>query len=498
MENHYSSHPNSRDSSPTSREFLENDHRSSFDEPPPSNTKRVKLICSFGGKIQPRLHDGHLSYIGGDTKILAVDRNVKLSNLIGKLTAMADSDVCFKYQLPGEDLDALISVCNEDDLDYMMIEYDRMCRASPKPARLRIFLFPSPFKNHSSNASFDSTNSAMNVAAAEDSKSVGKWFVDALNSVSVPAMENSFPPPPPPEMNPDYLFGLDKPYSPSPETKQSEIPENVPDFAVKDTECESERVKETEIQVIKRMQTVSDQQQMNFNGENGRVNGCVVSSQENTETVMPLVTTPPVQAVNDEQQMNSDGENGRVNGGVDSYSQENTENEMPSVTTPPVEAVNDEQQMNYDGEYGGVNGYADCYTQENTETEMPLVTAVPVQAPPPFHSGSVQFQAPGPASVQSAFSPMIPNVVCAYSTGYPSEPIPVYLIQTRSGLYQAVRPVIGPTGQPVYFAYTQIGNEFGYNGLEVPGMVSERGYSNGSYRPAFPSQAAVAGVDSWN
>ncbi|XP_058758277.1 uncharacterized protein LOC131631499 [Vicia villosa] len=494
MENHSNSRPNSRDSSPTSRELLENDHRSSFDEPPPSNTKRVKLICSFGGKIQPRLHDGHFSYIGGDTKILAVDRNVKLSHLIGKLNAMADSHVCFKYQLPGEDLDALISVCNEDDLDYMMIEYDRMCRASPKPARLRIFLFPSPVKNHSSNASFDSINSAMNLA--EDSKSEGKWFVDALNSVHVPPSEDSSPPPPPPTMNPDYLFGLDKPYSPSPEAKQAEFPESVPDFAAKDAECESETVRETEIHEIQVMQTVNDEHQVNSDGENGGVNGSVgCYSQENTETETPLVSTVPVQAVSDEQLMNSDEEKGGVNGCVDSHSQVNTETEIPLVTTPPVQAVNEEQQMNSDGENGGVN----CYTQENTETEMPLVTTeLPAQPPAPVHSSSVQFLPPGPASVQSSFSPMMPNVVSPYSTGYPNEPIPVYLIQTASGLYQAVRPVIGPNGQPVYFAYTQIGNEFGYNASGLPGMVSERGYSNGSYRQGFPSQAAVAGVDSWN
>ncbi|CAI8585787.1 unnamed protein product [Vicia faba] len=496
MENHSNSHPNSRDSSPTSRELLDNDHRSSFDEPPPSITKRVKLICSFGGKIQPRLHDGHFSYIGGDTKILAVDRNIKLPNLIGKLTAMAYSHVCFKYQLPGEDLDALISVCNEDDLDYMMIEYDRLCRASPKPARLRLFLFPSPVKNHSSNASFDSINSAMNLA--EDSKSEGKWFVEALNSVHIPASDDSSPPPPPSTVNPDYLFGLDKPYSPTSEEKQAEIPESVPDFAAKDTGCEPETVRETEIHEIQRMQPVS------FDGENGRVNGCVDRyCQGNTETEMPLVTSVPVEAVSDEQQMNSDRENGGVNASVDCYSQENTETETPLVTGASVQAVNDEQKVNSDGENGRVNGNcnADCYTQENSETEMPLVTTVlPVQAPAPapIFSGSVQFHAPGPVSAQSSFSPMMPNVVSAYTAGYPNEPIPVYLIRTPSGLYQAVRPFIGATGEPVYFAYTQIRNDFGYNGSGLPGMVSERGYSNGSYRQGFPSQAAVAGVDSWN
>jgi hypothetical protein len=192
------SHPNSANSSPNSRELVENnDHRSPFDEqppppPPPSNSNRVKLMCSYGGKIQPRLHDHHFTYIGGDTKILTVDRAVKLTTLVGKLSTMANCDVCFKYQLPGEDLDALISVCNEEDLDHMMIEYDRLCRVSPKPARLRLFLFPAPViinnNKDDEDASADSSVSAVILAAVEDSKSEGQWFIDALNSANVPPL----------------------------------------------------------------------------------------------------------------------------------------------------------------------------------------------------------------------------------------------------------------------------------------------------------------------
>ncbi|KAF2296514.1 hypothetical protein GH714_040499 [Hevea brasiliensis] len=42
------------------------------------------------------------SHIGGETKILAVDRNIKFSIMIGKLAALCgDTDISFKYQLPG-------------------------------------------------------------------------------------------------------------------------------------------------------------------------------------------------------------------------------------------------------------------------------------------------------------------------------------------------------------------------------------------------------------
>ncbi|KAK9269971.1 hypothetical protein L1049_025544 [Liquidambar formosana] len=205
MENYsYSSYPDSGESSPTSREVdCEN---SSWDEPP-SNYK-VKFMCSYGGKIHPRPHDNQLTYVGGDTKILTVDRNIRFSGIISKLSFLCDSEVCFKYQLPGEDLDALISVTNDEDLEHMMLEYDRLYRASAKPARLRLFLFP---LNPPDPASFDSSSP----------KSERQWFVDALNSVQVQSLEASSPPPPPPSSgsNPDFLFGLDKGIAPAPVTK---------------------------------------------------------------------------------------------------------------------------------------------------------------------------------------------------------------------------------------------------------------------------------------
>uniref|UniRef100_A0A7N1A5B0 PB1 domain-containing protein n=1 Tax=Kalanchoe fedtschenkoi TaxID=63787 RepID=A0A7N1A5B0_KALFE len=195
MENYsYSSYPDSQNSSPRSRDIdCENQ---SWDEPV-SNYK-VKFMCSYGGKIQPRPHDNQLSYIGGETKILSVDRNVKFAVFIGKLSSLCDSEVCFKYQLPGEDLDALISVTNDEDLEHMMLEYDRLYRASAKPARLRLFLFM--VNTQTSRASFDSGSP----------KSDQQWFVEALNSAPTIPVESSVPVVVGTGANPDFLFGLDK------------------------------------------------------------------------------------------------------------------------------------------------------------------------------------------------------------------------------------------------------------------------------------------------
>ncbi|KAL0365240.1 UNVERIFIED_CONTAM: hypothetical protein Sangu_0621600 [Sesamum angustifolium] len=212
MENYSynSSYPESGDSSPRSREI-------DFENPPPwedtqgnqppSNYK-VKFMCSYGGKIHPRPNDNQLSYIGGDTKILAVDRNIKFGSLLSKLIALCDCEnISFKYQLPGEDLDALISVTNDDDLEHMMHEYERLCRVSPKPARLRIFIF---------QAQNQSLNSSTRSFGSDEAKSEKERFVEALNSapiMSAPPQSASAavaPKPQAPAGNADFLFGFEK------------------------------------------------------------------------------------------------------------------------------------------------------------------------------------------------------------------------------------------------------------------------------------------------
>ncbi|KAE8716752.1 heat shock protein 70 [Hibiscus syriacus] len=196
MENYsYNSYPDSGESSPRSREI-------DFENPPPwedqpqhGQNYKAKFMCSYGGKIHPRPHDNQLAYIGGETKILAVERTIKFSSMVSKLSALCgggDGEVSFKYQLTGEDLDALISVTNDDDLEHMMHEYDRLYRASAKPVRMRLFIFPP-----TGPASFGS----------EGARSERDRFVEALNSGPNPGVEKHAAVQ---ANNMDYLFGLEK------------------------------------------------------------------------------------------------------------------------------------------------------------------------------------------------------------------------------------------------------------------------------------------------
>jgi hypothetical protein len=99
-------------------------------------------MISYGGIIVPipwGHQNHHYTYRGGINRIVAVDRDIKLSKLIAKLSTMMYPNFCFKYQLLGHDLDTLIPVLNEEDFDDMMLKYDHMCRISPNPAKLRLF-----------------------------------------------------------------------------------------------------------------------------------------------------------------------------------------------------------------------------------------------------------------------------------------------------------------------------------------------------------------------
>ncbi|KAK7855106.1 hypothetical protein CFP56_029825 [Quercus suber] len=299
MENYsYSSYPDSRDSSPRSREIdCENQ---SWEEPPSSNYK-VKFMCSYNGKIQPRPHDNQLAYVGGDTKILAVDRSIKFNAIKSKLSSICnDAELYFKYQLPGEDLDALISVTNDEDLEHMMLEYDRLFRGSAKPARLRLFLF--------------TVNSAPASFSTGDPKSERQWFVDALNSVQ---LEGSSPPAAAAAAaagNPDFLFGLDKgfPAIPAAKFQDSAPAQTAPDVVptkdmsagsdcgsedrhvVSDPQLMSQAEIQRQIHELQRMQIANQEQAAMYQRKSDEINPRAYVGDYYTQKVPEKIAPAPV------------------------------------------------------------------------------------------------------------------------------------------------------------------------------------------------------------
>lgn len=131
---------------------------------------RVKFLCSFSGSILPRPQDGKLRYVGGETRIVSVPRDITYEELMGRMKELYESAVLLKYQQPDEDLDALVSVVNDDDVTNMMEEYDKL-GSGDGFTRLRIFLFSHLDQEFSPHFDVDERDNE-------------RRYVDALNSLN--------------------------------------------------------------------------------------------------------------------------------------------------------------------------------------------------------------------------------------------------------------------------------------------------------------------------
>lgn len=101
-----------------------------------SGSNRLKFLYSYGGRILPRPADGKLRYVGGETRVFAADRSITFAELVTKMTEILGSSVALKFQLPTEDLDALVSIKSDEDLENLLEEYERL------EVKVRAFLFP--------------------------------------------------------------------------------------------------------------------------------------------------------------------------------------------------------------------------------------------------------------------------------------------------------------------------------------------------------------------
>ncbi|KAI7738890.1 hypothetical protein M8C21_002053, partial [Ambrosia artemisiifolia] len=171
------------DSSPRSR-TIDSWVETTSPFPTPIPTPNLRLMCSSGGHIVPRPHDKSLCYVGGDTRIVVVDRHTTLSSLTNRLTktllhsSSPTTSFTIKYLLPSEDLDSLISLTTDEDLDNMIDEYDRLnvnadVNVTSSSSRIRLFLFPD------SPESVSSIGSVLETATKSED-----WFLNALNGTT--------------------------------------------------------------------------------------------------------------------------------------------------------------------------------------------------------------------------------------------------------------------------------------------------------------------------
>ncbi|PON85953.1 Mitogen-activated protein kinase kinase kinase [Trema orientale] len=143
-----------------------------------SLSTKVKFLCSFGGKILPRPSDGRLRYVGGETRIVRISKDISWQELMQKTLTIYSQTHTIKYQLPGEDLDALVSVSCDEDLQNMMEECNILQDGgSQKP---RIFLF----------SSGDLEDVQLGLGTMEGDSEI--QYVVAVNGMDLGSRKNSF------------------------------------------------------------------------------------------------------------------------------------------------------------------------------------------------------------------------------------------------------------------------------------------------------------------
>ncbi|KAE9597130.1 hypothetical protein Lal_00007642 [Lupinus albus] len=398
-----------------------------FHEPPP----RVRFMCSFGGKILPRPHDNQLRYVGGDTRIVAIHRSISFSALLLKLFKLSGmTNITVKYQLPNEDLDALISVTTDEDVENMMDEYDRVARnQNSRSVRLRLFLFPETEPEPSRT---NSISSLLNGSANREN-----WFLDALNGGVSSGLERGRS-----EASsmlsevPDYLFGLDHN---SDETQQQQREPRLKDRPVL---------------------------QDNVSNSDPGSPAPIVSSPFCSSSSAPSIPNlPPVKT--------------KLSNSFTESKESQVEAETGGQINPNLYPVNHVVHYAPDAAYSGhsVQTIPVYYIPGPVQPGTVPVQPVPIQAPYPYVQQQPYHHAVGPVQVPYGYHHMVPGSGQIYGNGpgirhlTPEHPYSPSAAVVHSGMnqhmYQAAAPNSG--GVPIYSAMTMRSDEQNEGGAEFDG-----------------------------
>ncbi|XP_027353823.1 uncharacterized protein LOC113864388 isoform X2 [Abrus precatorius] len=145
-----------------------------------SSSMMMKCLCSFGGRILPRPSDGKLRYVGGQTRILCIRKDISWQEFMQKALLIYNLVRVLKYQLPGEDLDALVSVSSDEDLQNMMEECN-LLEDRERSQKLRLFLF----------SMSDLEDAQFALSSIDDDSEV--QYVVAINGMDLGSRNNSTP-----------------------------------------------------------------------------------------------------------------------------------------------------------------------------------------------------------------------------------------------------------------------------------------------------------------
>ncbi|KAI4389325.1 hypothetical protein MLD38_001561 [Melastoma candidum] len=152
-------------------------------EPPPPAPAKLRLMCSYGGRVSTRPHNPKTpTYVGGETRIVTIDRATTgstLASLTAHLSAALSipSPFALKYLLPSTDLDSLISIVSDDDLVILLDELDRLMSSPSRLSRIRLFVFGE--REEKEEAAVGEVEERRKVGSIRHPKTE-TWFSDAL------------------------------------------------------------------------------------------------------------------------------------------------------------------------------------------------------------------------------------------------------------------------------------------------------------------------------
>ncbi|KAF3323473.1 Serine/threonine-protein kinase HT1 [Carex littledalei] len=140
------------------------------------------IIIKMGNETEmvgPKIigpNDGAVRYVGGETYILQLRKDISWKELVQKTMRRLNMAHTIKYHLPGEELNVLILVSCDEDVHHMMEECDVLKGSEEKP---RLFLFSSlDDDEHNEIHSSDTDSEARFVTAVNAVTSKGYTDVD--------------------------------------------------------------------------------------------------------------------------------------------------------------------------------------------------------------------------------------------------------------------------------------------------------------------------------
>ncbi|DBA94196.1 hypothetical protein WJX77_007431 [Trebouxia sp. C0004] len=136
----------------------------------PNSPGKMKFVCRWGGELVQD-SQGRLAFEGGETRLCTLPKAVRYRDFVTKLRELTGqpgapgTEMVLKYQLPGHNMEELISLRTNEDLEEFKDEHDDLAsnftQGSPAQ-RLRLFVLPSsPSRTRQGSTTSDAAGDAL-------------------------------------------------------------------------------------------------------------------------------------------------------------------------------------------------------------------------------------------------------------------------------------------------------------------------------------------------